>query len=540
MAGLRPPEADVGALRAPMRSCLSILGLLVLLLLALALLERLGIGTGRIPITLVVVSAGLAVAVALLSHGRRSADFYAADGRVVARLGGLAIAGMLAGALLISADDEASAASPPFIASASGLLLGIVLSALLIAPRLRRAGGQSPGDFFAARFGAAARLSSAIVACAASLLIVVACARSASPSIAEITGLAERDAMVAVAILAALAVIPGGMRALTWTQLFQYFVMALACLVPAAILAFEGGADAGADAGRDLTALFGSLPNASGDVVSLASTFLLFAGGTAVLPPLLARVHAAPSPQQAASSLLWSLLFVIALAAGALVLADGLAGSVDPAETGAGPLSSPGSILVQLPAVLAGLVMAGVLSAILSLAQAALFSASSAVSRDTWQAVSRRPGREGRRILAARLVVIAAAAAGGALASAWPLAAPETLAWALAMSVAGSLAPLAAGLLWRRCTAIAAVAGMLTGFAVICLVLSVRLGLTPAWVAPDAARFGPAPAALLGTLASLVVTIGASLARFRSREIRDRFYGAAEVDATPSMPEARQ
>ena len=191
---------------------------------------------------------------------------------------------------------------------------------------------------------------------------------------------------------------------------------------------------------------------------------------------------------------------------------------------------------------LAGLVVAGMLAALLSLAQAALFSLSSALSRDAWYAVTARRGREGRRIFAARLVVVAAAAAGAAAAARWPLDASETLLWALAMSAAGTLIPVVAGLYWKRCTAIAAVAGMVIGSGVVCLMLAVTLGLSPAWLAPRAAGLGPAPAALLGALASLVVTVGASLARLARAEARDELYSTARRDSgtAQTMPEAGQ
>ena len=44
----------------------------------------------------------------------------------------------------------------------------------------------------------------------------------------------------------AMAALPGGMRSLTWTQAIQYFVIALACLVPIGLPACKPTATAGA------------------------------------------------------------------------------------------------------------------------------------------------------------------------------------------------------------------------------------------------------------------------------------------------------
>ena len=47
-------------------------------------------------------------------------------------------------------------------------------------------------------------------------------------------------ALYVAAALTLMAALPGGMRSLTWTQAIQYFVIALACLVPSGFLALSG------------------------------------------------------------------------------------------------------------------------------------------------------------------------------------------------------------------------------------------------------------------------------------------------------------
>ena len=268
-----------------------------------------------------------------------------------------------------------------------------------------------------------------------------------------------------------------------------------------------------------------------GEAVSVMPTVLLFTAGAFVLPPLLQRAYAAPYASQAASATLWSLLFVIALAAGAFLLVDGLAAAAASPAANVDLLSWSASLFAVLPAILAALVLAGLFAALLSLAQAALFAGAAALSRDAWRAFVIRRGREGRRVFAARMVVLALAAGGAALAAQWPLGSPETMAWAFAIAVAGSLAPLVAGLYWKKCSAIGALWGTLVGVGVICLTLAATLSLLPDWIATR--PVGPSAAAAIGAIASTIVTIGASLVESMRAE------GNAAAPARDSSPGGR-
>jgi cation/acetate symporter len=544
MAGLRRPEADVGALRAPLSSCLAALGLFALLLLALGLLERLGMGSGGIPYAVIAGMCALSIVIAFMSHGRRPADFYLADRIVVARLGGLAGASVLAGLLVIGLAGGAFATGAELAAASSALAVGVAFSALFIAPRLHRFGGHTTGDFVAARFGSnRARVFAAIVAFTASLFLLIACLQTVGPLLAAMTGAGAAEAVYAAAALTALAVLPGGMRALTWTQVFQYFVVALACLAPAVLLAVGNAAsDAGASAvgGQGMASLLAHLvsPLTSGSPGEVLPLLPLLAAGAASLPPLFARVLAAPSAPQASSLLLWTVLFTVAVVAGALVLGQSLAEATGLTVLGPGSdlfaLTMP--LLAALPSVLAGLVMAGAVAALLAVGQAALFSAATALSNDIWNVVVDRQGPEGRRILVARVLLVAVTATAALLALRWPIDGPTTLAWGFAYAAAGSVVPLLAGLWWRRCNAVGATLGIACGFVVICVVLFFDLGVLPDWAAVGpSAKHGPVVAASLGVPAAFFATIAGSLLS-RARRGNSMDYGARSSDAERSPP----
>lgn len=502
MAWLRPPERDIGTGRALLGSSLALGGVLGLLLLALGLLDRLGLETAHIPRAVLAAAAGLVTLTAFLSPVRRPADWAVADREVGPVPGGLAGAVVLAGLAAIALAGAAAAAL------AAGTMLGAVLAAILLAPRLRRFGGYGFGDFLSARFGRAAQFAAALVGFGVSLLLLVAALMAVGPPVATAFGFTPERATWAAAALIALMVLPGGARSLAATQAMNYLLIALACLVPAALLSARS---TGAGLGGEEAALL-LPPLASGLGVSGAWPMVaISAAGAAALPPLLAQVHAAPSARAAALSLVWTLLFAAALFAGWLVFVFTLAEA-----SGAAGLRTVGDLLSTdrlyraLPSVLVGLVVAGALAALVALGQAALFSAAGALSHDIWDAMLDRKAPAGRRLLMGRLFVGAVTAGAAWLAIGWPAADPPTLlVWALALAAAGGFPPLLLGIWWRRCNGVGAVLAIAAGSAVVALACAAEFSAGPAWP--------PVPPAMAGGIGMLAAFAAAILGSLASR-----------------------
>ena len=500
MAWLRPPERDIGTARALLASSLALVGVFGLLLLALALLERLGLDTAHVPRTVVAAAAGLVALTAFLSPVRRPADWAVADREIAPVPGGLAGAAALAGLAAIALPGVGAAAL------AAGLMLGAALAAMLLAPGLRRFGGYGFGDLLAARFGMSVRLAVALVAFAASLLLLVASLKAIAPPVAAAFGFTPETATYAAAALIVLMVLPGGARSLVATQGIIYLLIALACLAPAAILAPRvATAGIGAD---EAALLLGRL--ASG-LESAAVGWLpvaVFAAGAAALPLLLAQAHATPSARSAGLSLVWTLLFAVALVAGWLVFDHTLAEATGAAGFRAlGNLLSDAELYAVFPSILVGLVMAGALAALLAAAQAALFSAAGAFSHDIWDPIIDRRAPAGRRLLLARFSMGAVAAGAAWLAIHSPADPPALLRWGLALAAAGGFPPLLLGLWWRRCNAIGAAAATVVGSAIVALACAADLGSGPAWAA-----VAPATAGGIGMVAAFAAAILGSLA----------------------------
>ena len=155
--------------------------------------------------------------------------------------------------------------------------------------------------------------------------------------------------------LTLVATLPGGMRSLTWTQAIQYFVIALACLVPAGFLAV-GELDVGSATAQDFGALLvANLPPLSGLATAQAILpVLLTAIGAASLPHLLARTLTTQSRLDAGASMLWAAILAAMLVAAGLVLAVLVrAASSLPAPVG-DDIPGYAAMLAPLPAVLTG------------------------------------------------------------------------------------------------------------------------------------------------------------------------------------------
>ena len=139
--------------------------------------------------------------------------------------------------------------------------------------------------------------------------------------------------------------------------------------------------------------------------------------------------------------------------------------------------AAPRYLLELAPAMLAGLVLAGILAAIMSTADSFVNIGSAALVRDLPRALGRRVTRElhwGRIVV----VLIALSAAVLAVVSGDLIAILGTFAFG---TFGAALAPaLAIGLNWRRVGAGAAVASMLTGILVnLGLELAARAGVSP-------------------------------------------------------------
>jgi cation/acetate symporter len=206
----------------------------------------------------------------------------------------------------------------------------------------------------------------------------------------------------------------------------------------------------------------------------------------------------------------WAAVYGLVLVAVGMLLALLLdeAGDWDAASG----LLQVAALFASLPAVLAGLVLAGVLAALFAVGVAALLAATSAISHDLWDEILDKRGPEGRRILIARVALILVAAAAAALVPVLNVEPSALLRWALALSAAGGIAPIAIGLVWKRALDIGAIGGMVAGFGFAGLAFVLEQSrLFGGAEAGGLGMIGAPTAALVGFALAIAVTVGVSL-----------------------------
>ena len=343
-----------------------------------------------------------------------------------------------------------------------GLVCGAWGSWRLVAPRLRADSERLQGAVtlpqFLARSVAAKTPLLALVATALVLgffAIYTAASFVAGAKLFEATlGLDYRTALwIGVGAVLAYTLL-GGFLAVCWTDFFQALLM-LAALATVAVLAFAHAPPAAAvDAAG--AAGMGALA-----IVSALAWGLGYFGQPHILARFMAIDGAHSVPRARRINLTWMAL------AGAAAVAVGWAGR---GHFGAEGLADAETVFIALASDLlapwlAGVVVAGILAAVMSTVDSQLLVAATALVEDV--ARPRFPRlRDERALVLSRVTVAIIALAAGVLAADPDNAVLELVAYAWA-GLGASFGPaVLACLFWRRATEAGVVAGMVAGAAV--------------------------------------------------------------------------
>jgi cation/acetate symporter len=229
------------------RFVLLLLGM-VAMLFALALAERWGMHKAWI--AGIFLSATLVVYSIIGVYGRTSeaSEYYVAGRRIPGLYNGMATAAdwmsaasfiSLAGGLYLQG-FSGSGGQPGGLAYIMGWTGGFCLVALLVAPYLRRLNLYTVPDYFALRFGGRwPRMIAALAAVVVSFTYVVAQIYGVGLITSRLTGVHFEIGILLGLGGVLVCSFLGGMRAVTWTQAVQYWVMILAFLIPVSWLAYK-------------------------------------------------------------------------------------------------------------------------------------------------------------------------------------------------------------------------------------------------------------------------------------------------------------
>jgi cation/acetate symporter len=512
----------------------------------------------------IALSFGAYILIAWRSRVRETSGFYVADQGIPTVANGAAVAAdWMSAASFIS-----MAGLIAFLGSDGSIYLmgwtgGYVLLALLLAPYLRKWGKYTVPEFVGDRYSELVRTIAAVAAIIISFTYVVGQMRGGGIVFSrfldlEITG----GVMVAAAVIFLYAVL-GGMKGITWTQVAQYTVLIIAYLIPAFAVAQqmtgfpmpqitfgqildELNAISAEFGLAEYTQAFTNRPQI--DVFLVAMSLMI---GTAGLPHVIIRFYTTKSVRGARYSAFWALFFIALLyttapAVGAFTklnllqdvqgvpanelpswidnwAATGLVTVAEGSETIESVSNNPAAgadltvnndILVLaspeiagLPAPIVGLVAAGGLAAAMSTAAGLLLVISSSVSHDLYFRRIQKTATDAQRLRAGRIAMAGAvvvAVYGGINP---PAFVAQVVAFAFGMAAASFFPIIVLGIFWKRCNAVGAAAGMVSGllFTIVYMVYTLEVFGTSA--NDHIFDISPEGIGTIGALVNFVVTI---------------------------------
>jgi cation/acetate symporter len=236
-----------GSQALPGRFAFLIAGLL-LLMLVLALAQRWGLPKGWVSGIFLSITLLVYAVIGVRGRTADSAEYFVAARSIPGLYNGMATAAdwmsaasfiSLAGGLYLQG-FSGSGGQPGGLAYVLGWTGGFCLVALLVAPYLRHLEIYTLPDFFSLRFGGRwPRLIAAMAAILVSFTYVVAQIYGVGLITSRLTGVRfEAGILLGLGGVLVCSFL-GGMRAVTWTQAVQYWVMIFAFLIPVSWLSYQ-------------------------------------------------------------------------------------------------------------------------------------------------------------------------------------------------------------------------------------------------------------------------------------------------------------
>ena len=382
----------------------------------------------------------------------------------------------MSGWLLLGLPGFAYAAGLESAWLAGGLLLGTWLNWRIVARRLRvfsevYGNALTLPEYFANRFEERSGLLRGLSALTilAFFLVYTASGLVAGGKLFESVFGVPYVWAVGLAVLSIiLYTAVGGFLAVSWTDVLQGLLMALALIVvPWIALHQVGGLDAAVEQVRATDPrLLDPFTRTDGSAIGLIGIVSLAAWGLGYFgqPHILARFQAIESPHKIGTARRIAVTWVAITLAGATL--TGMTGILlmDP------PLAADAreTVFIALTSLLfhpivAGLLLAAILAAIMSTADSQLLVCSSAFTEDVYRTLGRRSASQTELVLVGRLAVILVSLVAFAIALDPQTLVLELVAYAWAGLGAAFGPAVVLSLYWARMTGLGALAGVLTG-----------------------------------------------------------------------------
>lgn len=213
----------------------AVAGLVVLILM----LEQMGYDRQHGAVLMLAAPLGAYLLIGLLGYAPTALEFFVAGRAVPGVFGGLAnTMNVLGGAGIVALTGTFFFLGFDALAYLAGACAGLLISATLVAPYIRKDGSFTLAGFLGRRFESRLlRVLAGISLTLPALLLLVAELKIGSVLAAGHLGVSANQVTAGLALFACLTVIIGGMRSLTWTSVAQGIVVLFALLVPVTVIA---------------------------------------------------------------------------------------------------------------------------------------------------------------------------------------------------------------------------------------------------------------------------------------------------------------
>ncbi len=390
-------------------------------------------------------------------------DYFTAGRSINTFVGAFALFAALASSssLMGSIGSGVAFGAPFFFTYAFGAVAILPFTMFLISGQIRRSGVKTLPDFFNQRFGRSVQIVAALIVVIAMTFYMVPQLTASGLIGSYVLGVDYVTAVILVGVGFTVYAALGGMWAITYTDLIQGAVILIGIFILAgAVLIDFNGFGALFSAALEMTPSFGeiNLP-----WMSYFGLFLAFLWFGIVSPSAVMRNFASRDARTARHSALWAcLLYALIFFAGFVVAAAGA--SLGVAET----LDNRDMIIIvaieqYLPSILGGLMLAGLLAAIMSSADAMLLAISAGIAYDIYKEHINKQASERFVTLIGLITMFVASGVGILIAIEPPQLIAVMVGWVGGFLLSAFGFPIVLGIWWKRANKAGALSGMIAG-----------------------------------------------------------------------------
>ena len=375
------------------------------------------------------------------------------------------LASWIGGASIIGASDKAYSIGLSALWFVGSITIGLLIFGVSFPRLIKRLGDRLQNitypDLIEARYGSVARVAATVTTILAYIAYTASQFAAMGAILCALTGWSMELNFIVAAVVTISYTALGGYLAVTYTDIAQAILLLVGVVIIGIPVAFGLMQDAGTSFG-DLPDSFFSMGNwdwLSLAALSLSTIFSFFTSMDSYT-----RCYAAKNERAAQRGALLALVGVVAIAAASTVL--GLVSKLVLPDIPGGSNSLAELILRYFPTGIKGLVLVGIIAAIMDTGDICILTASANVTRDIYQRFLKPQASEKQLV---RLGMIASVGIGVlSLALAWYMDdIINILLLAFTINSAGLFLPTVLGLFWKRASQKAAVGSMITALVIV-------------------------------------------------------------------------